>query len=108
MAHDEIDGRLRVVGREWKMSFPFPDDDCDLSAEFLVSLLDHASLAVQPWVEAAAIVKDWDARLGQRSQVVDGSRLRHETVQRGIARINTRDLICNCSGPWFLGRSTIL
>jgi hypothetical protein len=87
MAQNEINGRFRVVERDWKVSFPFPDDDGDVSAKLLISRLDDASLTVERWVEAAAIVKDQDTSCRQRSQVINRSRLRRETVQRGIARV---------------------
>jgi len=93
MAQDEINHRFRVLRRQWKMSFPFSDDDSDLAAEFLVSLLHYASLTVEPWIEATAIVKDRDPSPGQRSQVIERRRLRHETVHRRIARVNTGNLI---------------
>ena len=76
------------------MPFAFPDDHCDLPAEFLISLLDDASLVVDPRLKAAAIVHDGDASFGQRSQVID-RRFCHETVQGGIpenAKLSVEDI----------------
>src|SRR5258708_5717535 len=75
------------------MPFAFPDDHRDLSVEFLISLLDDASLVVEPWVEASAIVQDRDAGFGQWRQVVDRRRRCHQTSHGGIPRIDTGNLV---------------
>src|SRR5260370_37884680 len=93
VAQNEIDHRLRIFGRKRKMSFAFPDDTCDLPAEFLITLLDNASLLIEPGVKAATIVQDRDAGFRQRTQVIDRRRLCHETAQSRIADINAGDFV---------------
>ena len=68
---DEIHHGLRVLRADGEMSLALLDDDRDLTAELLVSLLNNAALAVKPGVEAAANMEDGHAGFGQRGQIID-------------------------------------
>src|SRR2546422_11778773 len=72
---DEIHYWLRIPRPDWKMALTLPDDHREISAEFLVFLLRHARVSVQPRIEAAAHVEDRHTCFGQRSQIVHQRRL---------------------------------
>ena len=69
------------------------DDDRHPAAEFLVTLLDDARLAVEPRVEAAADVHERHAGPGQDVQVVERLLLRHEAAQGRVLGVDARDLV---------------
>src|SRR5712692_1650510 len=78
---DELYDRLRVFRRKRKMPFARPDDNRDLSVEFLITFLDDASLTVQPGIQGAAIVQDRHACFRERRKVINRLLFaRHETV----------------------------
>jgi len=54
---DKIHYRLGVFLSGWEMSLALLQDNRDLAAELLVSLFQHAGLALKPGVEAAANVE---------------------------------------------------
>jgi hypothetical protein len=53
------------------MALPLLDDHREISAEFLVFLLRHPRLAVEPWIEAVANVQDRHAGLGEQRKIVN-------------------------------------
>src|ERR1035437_255792 len=90
---DEIYYWFRIFRRGWKVPLSLPDDDRDLSAEFLITFLDDASLALQPGVQGAAVVQDRHACLRQRRKIVNRLRFaRHQTAHERIPGINAGDL----------------
>src|SRR5260221_7036865 len=69
---DKIHYWLRILRPDRKMALALPDDHREISAEFLVFLLGHPRLAVEPRIEAAANVQERFAGLGERPSVVNG------------------------------------
>ena len=93
VAQEEIHDRLRVFRFAGQMSLAFLDDDRDRTAELLVALLDNPRLVRKPGVEAAAIVQERYTGLGQRGQVIEWRRLRHEAAENGIPAIDAGHLV---------------
>src|ERR1700676_1525800 len=93
VAHDEIHHWFRILARHREVTLALGHQHRDPPAEFLVSLLHHPCLVLQPWVETPTVVQNRNPGLGQRRQVVDRRRLRHQTAQERITGVNHRDLV---------------
>ena len=67
------------------MSLAFLDDDLDLAAKFLVSLLNLKRIVLEPRVEAAANMKKRHVGFGQGSEIIERLRFPEGLRMRGFS-----------------------
>ena len=75
------------------MPIAFLDDDGDLTAKFLITLLNNFRLSFQPRVHAAAHMQQRHTSVCQRSQMIKGLSVRHGQPQDGILSVEATDLV---------------